>query len=129
MCISVLHLNNRRTLLKQQIICQRIYVTIKIKCLFHSARETELFNSNALFPLGDSYICMSSSSLKCSHLKSLIYFPVAYNFVRFTAQKMKFSFKDFFRKCDQIRSFMWIWSHLLKKSLMGDFIFCAVFTN
>ena len=31
---------------------------------------------------------------------------------------MKFSIKDFFSKCDQIRSFLWIWSHLLKKSLM-----------
>ena len=32
-----------------------------------------------------------------------------------TAQKMKFSIKDFFSKCDQIRSFLRIWSHLLKK--------------
>ena len=43
-----------------------------------------------------------------------------------TAQKMKFSIKDFFSKCDQIRSFLRIWSHLLKKSLMANFIFCAV---
>ena len=34
---------------------------------------------------------------------------------------MKFSVKDFFSKGDQIRS------HLLKKSLMENFIFCAVF--
>ena len=27
---------------------------------------------------------------------------------------MKFSVKDFFNKCDQIRSFLWIWSYLLK---------------
>ena len=33
-------------------------------------------------------------------------------------QKMKFSIKDFF-------SFLRIWSHLLKKSLMENF-FCAV---
>ena len=33
-----------------------------------------------------------------------------------TAQKMKFSIKDFFNKCDQIRSFLRISSHLLKKS-------------
>ena len=31
---------------------------------------------------------------------------------------MKFSIKDFFSKCDQIRS--------LKKSLMVNFIFCAM---
>ena len=43
-----------------------------------------------------------------------------------TAQKMKFSIKDFFRKYDRIRSFLRIWLDLLKKSLMGNFIFCAV---
>ena len=36
---------------------------------------------------------------------------------------MKFSIKDFFSKCDQIRSFLRIWSHLLKKYLMENFIF------
>ena len=40
---------------------------------------------------------------------------------------MKFSIKDFFSKCDQIRSFLRIWAHLLKKSLMENFIFNAVF--
>ena len=40
--------------------------------------------------------------------------------------KTKFSIKDFFSKCDQIRSFLRIWSHLLEKSLMENFIFCAV---
>ena len=44
----------------------------------------------------------------------------------FTAQKMKFSIMDFFSKCDQIRRKLWIWSQLLKKSLMENFIFCAV---
>ena len=39
-----------------------------------------------------------------------------------TAQKMKFSFKGFFSKCDQIR----ILSHLLKKPLKENFIFYAV---
>ena len=34
--------------------------------------------------------------------------------------------KDFFSKCDQIRKKLRIWSHLLKKSLMENFIFCAV---
>ena len=43
-----------------------------------------------------------------------------------TAQKMKFSIKDFLSKYDQIRSFQHIWSHLLKKSLMENFIFCVV---
>ena len=43
-----------------------------------------------------------------------------------TAQKMKFFIKYFFCKCDQISSFLRIWSHLLKKSLMENFIFGAV---
>ena len=43
-------------------------------------------------------------------------------------KKMKFSIKAFFSKCNQIRSFLRIWSHLLKKSLMENFIFCAVKT-
>ena len=40
-------------------------------------------------------------------------------------KKMKFSIKDFFSKCAQIRRKLWIWSHLLK-SLMENFIFYAV---
>ena len=38
---------------------------------------------------------------------------------------MKFSMKDFFSKCDQIHSFLRIWSHLLKKPLMENFILWA----
>ena len=37
--------------------------------------------------------------------------------------KMKFSIKDFFPKCGQIRRKLRIWSHLLKKSLMENFVF------
>ena len=40
--------------------------------------------------------------------------------------KMKFSVKNFFSKLDQICSFLGIWLHLLKKSLMKRFIFYAV---
>ena len=39
---------------------------------------------------------------------------------------MKFSIKDFFSKCDQIRSKLPIWSHLLKESLMENIIFCEL---
>ena len=42
---------------------------------------------------------------------------------------MKFFIKDFFSKCDQIRRKLRIWSHLLKKSLVENFIFCAVFNT
>ena len=41
-------------------------------------------------------------------------------------KKMKFSIKNFFSKCDQIRRKLRIWSHLLKKSLTENFIFRAV---
>ena len=37
-----------------------------------------------------------------------------------------FLINGYFNKCDQIRSFLWIWSHLLKKSLRENFIFYAV---
>ena len=43
-------------------------------------------------------------------------------------KKMKLSIKDFFSNYDQIRRKMRIWSHLLKKSLMENFIFYAVLT-
>ena len=39
---------------------------------------------------------------------------------------MKFSIKDIFSKCDQIRRKLRIWSCLLKNSIMENFIFCAV---
>ena len=42
------------------------------------------------------------------------------------AAKMKSSVTDFFSECDQIRKKLRIWSHLLKKSLMKNFIFCSV---
>ena len=39
---------------------------------------------------------------------------------------MKFSIKDIFTNCDQIRSLLRTWSNLLKKSLTEDFIFRTV---
>ena len=48
----------------------------------------------------------------------------------FTAQKLKFSIRDFFSKCDQIHRKLRIWSHLQKTSLMENFIFlCSAFTE
>ena len=46
--------------------------------------------------------------------------------VHLTAQKMKFSIKNFFSNCDKICRKLQIRSHLLKKSLIKRF-FCAVF--
>ena len=39
---------------------------------------------------------------------------------------MKFSIKDFFNKCDKIRSYLRIWSHLQKNSLMQKLHFFAI---
>ena len=46
-------------------------------------------------------------------------------------KKIKFSIKDFFSKCGQICSFLWIWSHLLQKSLMENVIFmqCIIYSK
>ena len=46
-----------------------------------------------------------------------------------TTQKMVFSSKDYFSKCDHILSFLRIWLHLRKKSLMENVFFgqCFVF--
>ena len=44
-------------------------------------------------------------------------------------KKKNFSNKDFFSKYNQIRRKLQIWSHLLKKSLLENFIFCAVSLN
>ena len=46
-----------------------------------------------------------------------------------TAQKNKFYIKDFPSKCDQIRRKLRICSQLLKKSLMENFICCAVWNG
>ena len=44
-----------------------------------------------------------------------------------TAQKIKFSIKDFLGKCDQIRQKLQIWPHLRKQSLTENFIFSPDF--
>ena len=51
------------------------------------------------------------------------------NIIKNTAQNLEFSITDFFSKCDQIRRFLRIWSHLLKKSVMENFILRAVKTE
>ena len=42
---------------------------------------------------------------------------------------MKFLIKGFFSKCDQIGRKLRIWLHLLKKSLMENFIFYTVYNT
>ena len=57
-----------------------------------------------------------------SFFNTIPWFDAVFN----TAQKMKFFIKGFFSKCDQISSFLRIWSHLMKRSLIKNFIFCAM---
>ena len=46
-----------------------------------------------------------------------------------TKMKMKFSIKNFFKKCGEIPSFLRIWSKLLTKSLIEVLNFCAVWSQ
>ena len=68
------------------------------------------------------------SQISCSrHSKFVKIIPILiHSKISATTQKMKFSIKDVFSKCDQIRWKLRIWSHLQKKSLMENFVFCAV---
>ena len=80
-----------------------------IRCLYNWARENTLHQINNW----ETYLKLQEELyffLSCS-----IYFLVC---IFITAQKMTFSINDLFSKCDQISSFLRIWSHLLKKSLM-----------
>ena len=69
---------------------------------------------------------MTKRSLKVKKYFGFLSPPIKSESVTDTTQKMKLSSKDFFSKRDQIRMKLRIWSHLLRKSLMGNFIFCAV---
>ena len=44
-------------------------------------------------------------------------------------KKKKFSIKDFFSKCDEICRKLRIWSHLLKKFIIENFIFLYSFSR
>ena len=72
----------------------------------------EAFWESTCFFISNTF--MSNTRFKLAKIKQML------------STKLKFFIKDFFSKCDQICSFLWIWSHLLKKSFMENFIFCAV---
>ena len=61
-----------------------------------------------------------------SNFETLVSIISAYVQIAFTLhKKVKFSIKDFFSKCEQIRKKLRIWSHLLKKSVMENSIFLS----
>ena len=75
-----------------------------------------------------NWFVLSSSSSKNLSAKLFLsgLHSCSFNPYQILRKKMKFSIRDFVSKCDQIRRKLRIWSHLLKKSLMENFIFCAV---
>ena len=61
----------------------------------------------------------------------LMFFSATWNkYQSITAQKIKLCIKNFFSKCDQIRGRLRIWSDLLKKYSIGNFIFlCSAWSK
>ena len=60
------------------------------------------------------------------NIKKILYSLLSSLLAIKVARPLHKKMKDLFSKCDKIRSFLLIWSHLLKKSLTENFIFCAV---
>ena len=91
--------------------------------IFTHLIKTDLFNQR----LGKIYLiaCIRADQ-RCIQDPFKIFVRIISNVNLNTTQKLKFSIKDFSSECDQIRSFLRIWSHLLEKPLMENFTFCAV---
>ena len=71
--------------------------------------------------------CLVRSLIFGPHMFLLI-FPRHQNFT--LPKEIKFSINDYARKCNQIRRFLLIWSHLLKESIMENFFcVCVVLTE
>ena len=91
--------------------------------------------SSGLWLLNSILLCKLCGSpivflLNVNHFQFCMKVEVRLVLLDYTAQKMKFSIKDFLSKCDQIRRKLGIWSHILKKSLIENFIFfCAVLVS
>ena len=82
-----------------------------------------------VFILSRNFLSIISQQLLRKILQFYLFFWCR-NFAEmqsFHCTKNEVSIKHFFSKCDQIRSFLRIWSYLLKKSLMENFIFSAVY--
>ena len=67
----------------------------------------------------------NSEQLLSKHILLIAFTVLKWISASILSQKMKFSIKGLFNKGNQIRSFLRIWSHLLKKSLMTNFTFCV----
>ena len=116
-CSKITGEHTCRSVIPIKLLCNFVIITLRHGCspvnLLHVFRTPFFKNTSGWLLLNSGFfttVSKNSLSLKRKH---------------FTSQKMKFSIKEFFSKCDQIRRK--IWSHLLKKSLMENLIFCAVF--
>ena len=88
-----------------------------------------LFYNNNLFVHLTIDCKIASEWERPFHLIHITLYKIKFScreFFRNTYQRMKFFIKDLLNKCDQIRRKLRIWSHLLKKTLMENFIFCTV---
>ena len=102
----------------EKLLTRELYINIYLILLLFFV----LFLEKILEPLKKS----TEFNSKLKKFKFRIIQVSVLEFVANTAQKMKFSIKNFFSKCDEIRKKLRIWSHLLKKSLMENFIFGGV---
>ena len=111
----------------QNTTCAGNYILLKLQAV-----EVFSFTKNKLPQMCFSIVFLELSAISLFARLSGCFWewqnhaPVSINYIRVTAQKMKFSIKDFFSKCDQIRRNLRIRSCFLKKSLMENFMFCAV---
>ena len=81
----------------------------------------------ALLNMIDGYLSFNSETVQLQTIITgqLYSKEIFESLVIHCTQKMKFSIKYFFSKCDQIRSFLRIWSHLPKKSLIETSFLCS----
>ena len=127
--------------------CQEHYwLVLKLETLFFHNNHVFTWKQNCTFLL-----CNICQNIRKKLVTENLYFSIFYavllqinlwislfyniRFIRIytiilracnTTHRAKLSINDFFSKCDQVRSFRWIWSYLLKKFLMENSIFCTV---
>ena len=108
----------------------RIYRTIYVEFALKLSKDNEVYSIN---PIGKNSVliskprCFRKLLLNFNFNKPLaLTSPKAVSSDDTLHKKSSFLLRICFRKCDQIRKELRIWSHLLKKSVMENFIFCVV---
>ena len=96
------------------IFLEHLFIRTTMECCFCAMK----------IPFAPVALNCSNISFRTSFFS--IYLDLKLTYENTNAQKINISIKDFFSECDQIHGFLRIWSHLLKKSLIEKFIFCAV---